>query len=202
MANDRLIHVIDDDEAVRASLAFVLDSADHIARTYASARHFLEACDASTGGCVVTDVRMPEMNGLELIREIRARGLALPVIVMTGHGDVPLAVEAMRAGVLEFLEKPFDDEVFLAAVATALDASLRVAQEDGERIRFHALIETLSPRETEVLRGLIAGGSNKIIGRDLGISPRTVEVYRAHIMSKTGASGLSDLVRMAILAKF
>ena len=122
--------------------------------------------------------------------------------MISGHGTIEMAVTAIQQGAYEFLEKPFDDEVFLAAVATALDASLRVAQEDGERIRFHALIETLSPRETEVLRGLIAGGSNKIIGRDLGISPRTVEVYRAHIMSKTGASGLSDLVRMAILAKF
>jgi two-component system response regulator FixJ len=198
-----LVHVIDDDDAVRASLDFVLDTAGYKPRTYESAEKFLAAVDAGgVAGCIVTDVRMPDMSGLELVRRLQARGVALPVIVITGHGDVPLAVEAMKAGVVDFLEKPFDDEVLLRAVNSALHGAARSSQADADRKRFQAMLETLSPRETEVLRGVIAGKSNKEIARDLGISPRTVEVYRAHVMSKTGSGGLSELVRIALLAGF
>ncbi|HEY8616326.1 response regulator FixJ [Phenylobacterium sp.] len=200
--SDTLVHVIDDDEAMRESLSFLLDSAGIRARTYESAVAFLQQLDGLEPGCIVTDVRMPEMNGLELVRRLKERGVQQPVIVITGHGDVPLAVEAMKAGVIDFLEKPFDDEALLQAVRSALDAREREDQQHGEKRRFEAMLEGLSPREQEVLRGVIAGKPNKVIAYDLGISPRTVEVYRANVMTKTGASGLSELVRMALLAGF
>jgi len=201
--SDVLVHVIDDDEAMRESLSFLLDTAGIATRTYESAVAFLrQAEDGLAPGCIVTDVRMPEMNGLELVRRLKERGVSHPVIVITGHGDVPLAVEAMKAGVVDFLEKPFDDEHLLQAVRSALDARERDDQQQAEKRRFEAMLEGLSPREQEVLRGVIEGKPNKVIAYDLGISPRTVEVYRANVMTKTGASGLSELVRMALLAGF
>jgi two-component system response regulator FixJ len=200
--SEPLVHLIDDDEPVRVSLAFVLEMADLPARTYASALEFLEVADDLTRGCIVTDVRMPEMSGLELVRKLRERGIELPVIVITGHGDVPLAVEAMRAGVVDFLEKPFDNEVLINAVRCALDAQVKTDQQNVERQRFEQVLATLSPRERDVLKGVVAGKMNKVIAFELGISPRTVEVYRANVMSKTHANGLSELVRIALLAGF
>jgi two-component system response regulator FixJ len=194
--------VIDDDEAMRQSLQFLLDTAGYAARTYESAIQFLEQLDALEPGCIVTDVRMPEMNGLELVRRLRSRGVTLPVIVITGHGDVPLAVEAMKSGVADFLEKPFDDEQLLSAVRAALDSKVNDDRNDTEKQRFESMLAGLSPREQDVLRGVVAGKPNKIIAYELGISPRTVEVYRANVMSKTGAASLSELVRMALLAGF
>lgn len=200
--SEPLVHLIDDDEPVRVSLAFVLEMADLPARTYASALEFLDVADGLTRGCIVTDVRMPEMSGLELVRKLRERGIDLPVIVITGHGDVPLAVEAMRAGVVDFLEKPFDNEVLINAVRCALDAQVKTDQQNVERQRFEQVLATLSPRERDVLKGVVAGKMNKVIAFELGISPRTVEVYRANVMSKTHANGLSELVRIALLAGF
>ena len=200
--SEPLVHLIDDDEPVRVSLAFVLEMADLPARTYASALEFLDVADGLTHGCIVTDVRMPEMSGLELVRKLRERGIDLPVIVITGHGDVPLAVEAMRAGVVDFLEKPFDNEVLINAVRCALDAQVKTDQQNVERQRFEQVLATLSPRERDVLKGVVAGKMNKVIAFELGISPRTVEVYRANVMSKTHANGLSELVRIALLAGF
>ena len=197
-----IIHLIDDDEAVRVSLAFVLEMNDLPAKTYGSAEDFLAIADTLETGCVVTDVRMPRMSGLDLVRRLKERGIVLPVIVITGHGDVPLAVEAMRAGVVDFIEKPFDDEVLLGAIRMALDVKVETDVHAEERRRFEQVLATLSPRETEVLRGVIAGKMNKVIAFELGISPRTVEVYRANVMSKTHANGLSDLVRIALLAGF
>jgi two-component system, LuxR family, response regulator FixJ len=197
-----VVHVIDDDEPMRESLQFLLDAAGLEARTYESAIGFLAAADAAAPGCIVTDVRMPDMNGLELVRRLRERGAPHPVIVITGHGDVPLAVEAMKAGVVDFLEKPFDDEALLRAIRSALTASGRASEQQAEKRRFDEMLGSLSPRETEVLRGVVAGKPNKIIAYELGISPRTVEVYRANVMTKTGAGGLSELVRMALLAGF
>jgi two-component system response regulator FixJ len=202
MAGEAIVHVIDDDEAMRESLSFLLDTAGLTARTYGSAVEFLTRAEALSGGCIVTDVRMPEMTGLELVKRLKALGASQPVIVITGHGDVPLAVEAMKAGVVDFLEKPFDDEVFLRAVRAALDADARTSHAEAEKRRFEVMLEGLSPREQEVLRGVIAGKANKVIAFELGISPRTVEVYRANVMTKTQAGGLSELVRMALLAGF
>jgi two-component system response regulator FixJ len=200
--SEPLVHVIDDDEAVRVSLSFLLEMHDLQSRTYASAIEFLEAAPAPTSGCIVTDVRMPEMTGLELARRLKERGVTVPVIVITGHGDVPLAVEAMRAGVIDFLEKPFDDDALIGSIRAALDAQAKTGQQDTERRRFEAMLAGLSGREKDVLRGVVAGKLNKVIAYELGISPRTVEVYRANVMSKTGANGLSELVRIALLAGF
>jgi two-component system response regulator FixJ len=197
-----VVHVIDDDDAMRESLGFLLDSAGLAARTYESAVQFLESDIPPGPACIVTDVRMPDMNGLELVRRLRARGVSVPVIVITGHGDVPLAVEAMKAGVVDFLEKPFDDDIFLGSVRAALDTTVRAHQQEADRNRFDVMLSGLSPREKEVLKGVVAGKPNKIIAYELGISPRTVEVYRANVMTKTGAASLSELVRMALLASF
>ncbi len=201
---ERIVHVIDDDEGMRASLQFLLETADCTVTTYASAADFLAAADPAPG-CIITDVRMPGMNGLELIQALNARGSGLPVVVITGHGDIPMAVEAMKAGATEFLEKPFDDERLMRAVRGALDRSTAEKSDlapDPERVRLAALLQGLSPREVDVLRGLIAGGSNKSIALDLGISPRTVEIYRANLMLKTGAASLAELVRISMVAGF
>lgn len=195
------MHVIDDDPAMRDSLSFLLDTAGLHARTYESAVNFLAAGEPAPG-CIVTDVRMPDMNGLELVRRLKERAVAHPVIMITGHGDVPLAVEAMKAGVVDFLEKPFDDEALLTAIRSALASSDNPSGQDEERRRFHELLEQLSPREKDVLRGVVAGKPNKVVAYELGISPRTVEVYRANVMTKTAAGSLSELVRMALLAGF
>lgn len=201
MASEALVHVIDDDDAMRDSLSFLLESAGFEARTYDSATTFLEGVARLSGGCIVTDVRMPGMNGLEMTRHLKSLRVDLPIVMITGHGDVPLAVEAMKAGVTDFLEKPFDDDALLrairAAIAQAKPGATRVGAEP-----FQALLASLSPRETEVLRGVVDGKANKVIAFELGISPRTVEVYRANVMTKTGVSGLSELIRMALTAGF
>ena len=200
--SEPIVHLIDDDEAVRVSVAFVLEMNDLPARTYASALEFLEVAEELRGGCIVTDVRMPEMSGLELVRHLKERGVNLPVIVITGHGDVPLAVEAMRAGVNDFIEKPFEDDQLVGSIRQALDSREAVDAEDQERRRFEDMLKTLSGRERDVLRGVVDGKMNKVIAYELGISPRTVEVYRANVMSKTHANGLSELVRIALKAGF
>jgi two-component system response regulator FixJ len=197
---DPVVHLIDDDEAVRTALGFVLEMNDLPARAYPSAEAFLEVAEGLQSGCVVTDVRMPGMTGLDLVRHMKAQGLDLPVVVITGHGDVPLAVEAMRAGVIDFLEKPFDDAALLRSIRMALDAQAETEVRRAEKQRVEQMLQALSAREREVLQGVVAGKMNKVIAYELGISARTVEVYRANVMTKTQAQGLSDLVRMALLA--
>lgn len=197
-AHTGLVHIIDDDQAVRDSLAFLLRTAGLASRLYPSARHFLDTLEDIGAGCIVTDVRMPDIDGLELLRLIKVRGCPLPVIVITGHGDVPLAVSAMKAGATDFIEKPFDDDLLLAAVRAALDRQERASRQDSLRADVQAKLAALSTREQQVLRGLVLGQPNKIIAFDLGISPRTVEIYRANVMTKMQAGSLSDLVRMAL----
>jgi two-component system response regulator FixJ len=198
--SESVVHVIDDDDAVRDSLAFLLESAGFRALAYSSAPSFLAALPDLPPGCIITDIRMPEMNGLDLVRSLNESGISLPVIVITGHGDVPLAVEAMKAGVMDFIEKPFEEELILSAVRAALRRISETSNKEEQRHDIVARVETLSVREREVLQGLIAGQPNKVIAFDLGISPRTVEVYRANVMTKMRAASLSDLVRMALLA--
>ena len=196
-----LVHVIDDDPAVRDSLSFLLETASLETRVYDSAIAFLEALPDVTSGCVVTDVRMPEMTGIELVRRLKAQGFTLPIIMITGHADVPLAVEAMKAGVADFIEKPFNDDILLAAIATALRSGEEGRRGAAEVAEITGRLTSLSGREREVLDGLVAGHANKVIAFDLGISPRTVEIYRANVMTKMKAASLSELVRMAMLAE-
>jgi two-component system response regulator FixJ len=200
MPDSPVAHIIDDDDALRDSLSFLLASADIPVATYASALEFLEVLPAIASGCVVTDIRMPGMNGMELLKHLKQGGSALQVIVMTGHGDVPLAVEAMRIGAADFIEKPFDDEMFIASVRMAIARQKEADQGQARRSEVHKKIESLSTRERQVLEGLVAGNPNKRIAFDLGISPRTVEIYRANLMTKMQAGSLSDLVRMTLLA--
>ena len=198
--SDGVVHVIDDDAAMRDSLAFLLDSADLTARTYESAIDFLGHLEALEPGCIVTDVRMPEMNGLDLVNRLKDLNVGLPVIVMTGHADVPLAIQAMKAGVLDFIEKPFDDEALLSVIRAALAQAKDMGEREAELAGIRGKLESLSPRERDVLEGLVAGHANKVIAYDLGISPRTVEIYRANLMTKMGAASLSELVRMKLAA--
>lgn len=197
------VYVIDDDEGIRRSLTFLLRAAGILVRTYDGAEEFLREAGQLAPGCVITDVRMPEMDGLELVRRLKAARLPLAAIVITGHGDIPLAVEAMKVGALDFIEKPFRDDVLLEAVGRALarSTSITAGEADAADENLRATFETLSPREREVLSGVILGKTNKMIARDFAISPRTVEVHRANVMTKTGARTLSDLVRMTLLAK-
>jgi len=196
-----VVHVIDDDEAVRQALAFQLGSAGIEVRTPESAVAFLEVAPTVQTGCIITDVRMPELSGIDLLRRLRELKLAVPVIVITAHGDIPLAVEAMRLGAADFLEKPFEDEVLLASVRSALDRGDRDQKRQAERSNIEAHLAALSNRERDVLKGLVAGHANKQIAYDLGISPRTIENYRANLMIKMQAGSLSDLVRMALIAE-
>jgi two-component system response regulator FixJ len=195
-----IVHVVDDDPAIRDSLSFLLSSADLTPVVHESAAALLERVgELAAGCCIITDVRMPGMTGLELVGELKRRSIHHPVIVLTGHGDVALAVEAMKAGVVDFIEKPFDEDVLLKAVETALSReqghSARQAQKDAVEAR----VAQLSQREREVFEAIVQGESNKSAAQKLGISPRTVEIYRAHVMDKMGAKTLSDLVRMALV---
>ncbi len=200
MSGEPIVHVIDDDEAIRQSLAFLLDTAGLTACAYDSAESFLTVLPGLGAGCIVTDVRMPGMSGLDLARRVKELGTAMPIVVMTGHGDIPLAVEAMRAGAFDFIEKPFSDDVMLGAVRSAIGRGIDAGRESAERAALLSRLDSLSIRERQVLDALVAGRANKVIAYELGISPRTVEVYRANVMTKMQASSLSELVRMAMMA--
>ena len=201
MAGEPVVHVIDDDEAARESLEFLLDCAGLEVRGYESAAAFLEALPTLEHGCIVTDVRMPGMSGIELVARLKELGVADPVIVITGHADVPMAIDAMKRGVDDFIEKPFDDRTILSSIRSALSRHVEAAERRAERDRIRERLAALSPRERDVLDGLVEGRPNKIIAFDLGISARTVEVYRANLMTKMQAGSLSELVRMAMVAR-
>lgn len=198
MQPEPLVYVIDDDDAVRQSLEFLLKTAKIKAQSFDSAKAFLEVLPQVKSGCIITDIRMPEMTGIDLLRHVKELKLDIPVIVITGHGDIALAVEAMKAGAVDFLEKPFDDEMILSSVRAALNKDADSAWQKAELTQISEKLAALSNREYQVLEGLVAGKPNKIIAYDLGISPRTVEIYRANLMTKMGANSLSDLVRMAM----
>jgi two-component system, LuxR family, response regulator FixJ len=193
------VHIIDDDDALRESLAFLLGTARIDVVTHASAAAFMEAIPGANLSCVITDVRMPGMSGIDLLKRLREMKIDVPVIVITGHGDVPLAVEAMKVGAIDFLEKPFDDQVLLASVQAAIERQGGEIKRNAERVEIEGKLAALSNRERDVLGGLVAGRANKQIAFDLGISPRTVEIYRANLMNKMQAGSLSDLVRMALI---
>ncbi|MDN2567574.1 response regulator FixJ [Aquibium sp. A9E412] len=198
MSADVVVHIVDDEEPVRKSLAFLLSMTGYAARAHESATAFLKVAPQLERACLVTDLRMPDMSGVELLHRLREAGAMLPTIVITGHGDVPMAVEAMKAGALDFIEKPFEDEVLLEAVRHAAEELDRrnVGIGDVEAIR--GRIGQLTERERQVMDGIVAGLPNKTIAFDLDISPRTVEVHRASVMAKMGARNLPDLVRMVL----
>ena len=200
MQPEPIIYVIDDDDAVRQSLEFLLKTAGMTVRGFEHAKAFLDILPRVEHGCVITDVRMPGMSGIDLLRSLKDTNPELPVIVITGHGDISLAVEAMKIGAIDFLEKPFDDDQLIAAVRAALNRDAGVVKRKAELGEITEKLAELSNRERQVLDGLVAGKANKSIAFDLGISPRTVEIYRANVMTKMAANSLSDLVRMAMLA--
>ena len=193
-----IVFIVDDDEAVRDSLQTLLEAAGHRVRSFASGSEFLAAMPPSEEGCLIIDVRMPGIGGLDVQERLRVEGIALPVIVITGHGDVPLAVRAMKAGAVDFVEKPFAEEAILAAIERALEIGRQQHRVEIETGDAEARLAPLSEREQQVLRLLIAGKQNKAIAYELGISPRTVEIHRARVMLKTRARSLSELVRLAI----
>jgi two-component system, LuxR family, response regulator FixJ len=201
MAHSAVVHLIDDDESVRQALAFLLATTGLAVRVYESAAAFLAAIETVQPGCIVSDVRMPGIDGLELQRRLNDMRVDMPMIIMTGHADVPLAVAAMKAGAIDFIEKPFDDERLLSAIRIALDRYDEAGRQEAEVNDIQSKLRLLSPRERQVLDGLVAGHPNKTIAYDLKLSPRTVEVHRANVMTKMGAASLSELVRLALIAK-
>lgn len=201
MSADARIFIVDDDDAVRDSLELLLRSSGfETIVAYASARDFLAEAAPMPGECLLLDVRMPDMDGLELQEELNRRGIKLPVIIMTGHGDVPISVRAMKAGAMDFIEKPFSDELLVDCVRRARRQAEEARREGAEVEDVRRRLQILTPREREVLQGMIAGQPNKLIAHALGISPRTVEIHRARVMDKMAARSLSALVRMALAA--
>jgi FixJ family two-component response regulator len=198
MTVDAIVHVIDDEHDVRQALALLLRSVGLQSRTYASAQEFLASHEAGKPGCLVVDVRLPGMSGLELQERLANAGIALPVIVMTGHGDIQMAVRAMRAGALDFIEKPFHDQALLDRVHEGIQRSLQLQDVAGERAELQRRYANLTEREKQVMAQVVEGRPNKLIADDLGLSTRTVETHRAHIIEKMAATSLSHLVRMAV----
>jgi two-component system, LuxR family, response regulator FixJ len=195
------IFIVDDDEAIRDSLRLLLQTAGFgNVIAYASAREFLAQAAPAMGECLLLDVRMPDMDGLELQQELNRRGVRLPVVIMTGHADVPIAVRAMKAGASDFIEKPFSDDLLLDCVRRALQHAAEASRESAAAEETKRRLESLTPRERQVLDGMVTGRPNKLIAFDLGISPRTVEIHRARVMEKMQARSLSALVRMALAA--
>lgn len=200
MTTKGMIYVIDDDDAMRDSLNFLLDSSGYSVTLFDDAQRFMEALPGLAFGCVVSDVRMPGIDGIELLKWMKAQHSPFPILIMTGHGDVPLAVEAMKLGAVDFLEKPFEDDRLIAMIETAIRQAEPAAKSEAIAQDVAARVASLSPRERQVMEGLVAGLSNKLIARDYDISPRTIEVYRANVMTKMRAGSLSELVRLAMRA--
>ena len=200
MIGDYIVHIVDDEEPVRKSLAFLLTMHGFTVRVHNSATDFLAVASTVRNGCLVTDLRMPDMSGVELLQSLQAAKAIIPTIVITGHGDVPMAVEAMKAGALDFIEKPFEDEVLIEAIKRAAARLEEMPIETDDIAAIQSRLEQLSERERQVLSGVVAGLPNKTIAYDLNISPRTVEVHRANVMTKMQARNLPELVRMALAA--
>ena len=194
------VYVIDDDEAMRDSLNFLLDSAGFGVTLFDNAQSFLDDLPRLAFGCVVSDIRMPGLDGIELLKRMKAHSSPFPILIMTGHGDVPLAVEAMKFGAVDFLEKPFEDDRLTTMIESAIRQAEPAARNEAILQDIAARVASLSPRERQVMEGLVAGLSNKLIARDYDISPRTIEVYRANVMTKMQAGSLSELVRLAMRA--
>lgn len=195
---DIVVHIVDDEEAVRNSLAFLLGTSGFATRIHESASAFLDVAPGIRNGCLITDLRMPDLDGVELLRRLKERDAMLPAIVISGHGDVQMAVEAMKNGALDFIEKPFSDEVMITAIERAVRQAETSTRDDAANKEILARLSSLSEREAQVLKGVVEGLPNKVIAYELGLSPRTVEVYRAGLMGKMNAGSLSELVRMVL----
>lgn len=202
MPNEQQVFLVDDDDGVRNSLEALLMANGFDVLTFESGTVFLQEFDPDWTGCLVTDVRMPSIGGLELQSELLKKNVSLSIIVTTGHGDIALAVQAMRAGAVDFIEKPFDEDRLIGAIESALAISLEEHRDTELKVRFRNDIDRLTPRERDVLGQLIIGSTNKEIARELDIAPRTVEVHRARVMEKMQAESLSHLVRVAVVAGF
>ncbi len=200
MAEKPTVHIVDDDEAVRDSLAILLEAAGFRIASYVSGDAFLETMPAVPEGCLLIDVRMPGKGGLDVQEELRLRNIALPVVIITGHGDVPLAVRAMKGGAVDFVEKPFSDDLIIGSVKRALDIDAAMRRQDAAAAGVTQRVALLTQRERQVLEKLVLGQPNKVIAYELSISPRTVEIHRARVMEKMQARSLSELVRMALSA--
>jgi two-component system response regulator FixJ len=201
MSEGKFVHLVDDDEAVRRSIGFMLKTSGYLVKTYASGTELVKVARNLEPGCILLDIRMPGMDGLEVQQELQRIGISLPVIIMTGHGDIPLSVRAMKAGAIDFIEKPFEKAVLLAAVEEAYSSMSRT-DSVRERAKSAAVrLQVLTSRERDVLDGLARGSPNKTIAYDLGISPRTVEIHRANLMSKLEVRSLSDALRLAFAAE-
>lgn len=200
MSQEATVCVVDDDEAVRDSLQVLLETMGYRVNAYDSGVEFLENCALQEAGCVLVDVRMPKMSGLEVQQRLRTDRPELPVIIVTGHGDVPMAVQAMRSGAVDFIEKPFDEDMLLASVESAMSLARKSHEEDELKASIRTNIARLTPREREVFDRLIIGHANKVVARKLNCSPRTVEIHRARIMEKMAATSIAHLVRMALAA--
>lgn len=200
MTDAKRIYLVDDDEAIRRSASFMLRSCGYSVTTFGTGVEFLGAVSGLHPGCILLDVRMPEMDGLEVQQVLRERAVAYPVVVMTGHGDVGVAVQAMKAGAVDFIEKPFDRVVLLEAIEDGLARLAQASSSLSRREAASARLGVLTPREVDVLEGLVRGHPNKTIAYDLGISPRTVEVHRANLMQKLEVASLSEALRVAFAA--
>lgn len=198
MTAQSIVHIVDDDSAIRESLVMLLESSGHSACAHMDGAVFLDKLDPNQPGCVVADVRMPGMSGLELQQHLRQSRIDMPVIIITGHGDVAMAVRALKAGASDFIEKPFDEDVLLRAVDAALDKGTRAFRERQALADIEARVADLTPREREVMDLVVQGMPNKAVAADLAISVRTVEIHRARVMEKMAAKSLSELVRMAL----
>jgi two-component system response regulator FixJ len=195
---DIVVHIVDDEEAVRNSLAFLLGTSGFATRIHESASAFLDVAPGIRNGCLITDLRMPDLDGVELLRRLKERGALLPAIVISGHGDVQMAVEAMKNGALDFIEKPFSEDVLITAIERAVQQAETSTRDDAAAKAITSRLASLSEREAQVLKGVVEGLPNKVIAYELGLSPRTVEVYRAGLMGKMNAGSLSELVRMVL----
>lgn len=195
---DVVVHIVDDEEVVRNSLAFLLGTSGFAVRVHESASAFAEVARGIRNGCLITDLRMPDMDGVELLRRLRQMDAMLPAIVISGHGDVQMAVEAMKNGAFDFIEKPFSDDVLIAAIERAVEQAALRTRDSAATQAILSRLASLSERETQVLKGVVDGLPNKVIAYELGLSSRTVEVYRAGLMGKMNAGSLSELVRMVL----
>jgi two-component system, LuxR family, response regulator FixJ len=200
MSNGKLVHIVDDEDSIRRSVGFMLKTSGYAVETWTSGEAFLKEVKNAEHGCILLDVRMPEIDGLQVQRTLAERGVTMPIVIMTGHGDVSIAIQAMKAGAVDFLEKPFEKSALIGAIEESFERIAKATDASARAIDAGKILAALTPRERDVLEGLAKGLPNKTIAYDLDISPRTVEVHRANLMAKLDVRSLSDALRIAFAA--